>query len=177
MFFPIQCFFWGYLPRWDNLKPIQLMWQDIHVSHRRVPPTMEIDQQFPAGFIGLADYFPIDYVQYSSQPNSIKAYQNIQKHFFLATNEWCASDFFMELSPFCAAQFLKLIPLLFNPHWENWIGLVWRNCHRIPMHLMVNKDGFMQLVFQNDYAFEREHIRSSSYLPAFRYLWSPASWW
>lgn len=73
MFFPSQCFFWGYLPRWDNLKPIQLMWQDIHVSHRRVPPTMEIDQQFPAGFIGLADYFPIDYVQYSSQPNPTKA--------------------------------------------------------------------------------------------------------
>ena len=108
-----------------------------------------------------------------TQQKHTKTYKN----FFLATNEWCASDFFMELSPFCAAQFLKLIPLLFNPHWENWIGLVWRNCHRIPMHLMVNKDGFMQLVFQNDYAFEREHIRSSSYLPAFRYLWSPASWW
>ena len=111
----------------------------------------------------------------ATQPN--KSIPKHTKTFFLATNEWCASDFFMELSPFCAAQFLKLIPLLFNPHWENWIGLVWRNCHRIPMHLMVNKDGFMQLVFQNDYAFEREHIRSSSYLPAFRYLWSPASWW
>jgi hypothetical protein len=43
---------------------------------------MEIDQQFPAGFIGLADYFPIDYVQYSSQPNPTKAHQNIQKQFF-----------------------------------------------------------------------------------------------